>query len=58
MPDTRSPLAFVTEHLDNCEHCSIGNFCAEGRKLMDRASDVAAAFIAPIPPIPRSPWKA
>jgi hypothetical protein len=55
---SKSPLAFVVDHLDNCERCSVGDFCATGIQLMHRGSEVAATLLVPIPDIPRSKNKA
>lgn len=55
---SKSPVSFVIDHLDNCEHCSSGNFCATGIQLMHRGAQVAAQMMAPIPEIPKGKAKA
>ena len=53
-----SPIAFVIEHLDSCERCSCGDFCADGIQLMHRGSEIAAELFCPIPRVPRPKTKA
>lgn len=55
---TKSPVAFIVEHLDSCPHCSCGDYCADGLALMRKGQQVAAAFAAGIPDVKRSRWKA
>jgi hypothetical protein len=58
-----SPVAFVLHHTDNCARCSACDFCPVGIALMKAATKVLADLyeppaLPPVPPIPKSPWKA
>ena len=54
----RSLLGFVFEHTDTCAGCSVGEFCAEGRRLIDVAQQVCKDMTKPVPAIKRSAYKA
>lgn len=54
----KSPIAFVIDHVDNCDRCSVGDFCHTGIQLMHRGSEIAASLLAPIPQVPVSKNKA
>lgn len=51
-------FGFVFRHTDSCPGCAFGEFCPEGKKLIKLASAICKVFAEPVPPIPRSPYKA
>lgn len=53
MTDTKGELlGFVFDHVDNCAQCCSGWHCAEGKRLIAHAAEIAVAMSAV--PIPRT----
>lgn len=49
MPEPRSPISFMLDHIEECDGCSVGRYCTKGRELMDRAAEIAAEIYLPVP---------